>query len=133
MSALFKSNEAGYRCNGSGFAGAARPEGDAAVLRYIVNRRQRKHKLKFLFETPAGRVTVTGREAQTLAALIEAGSKGITALAMSSWAYRLGAYIHRLRHDYGLDIETVREAHEGGSHGRYILHTPCRFVRAGHD
>lgn len=132
MADLFQRNEAGTAATVSGFAGAARPEGNATARCYTPSRRQRKPKATD-FETPVGRITVTGREAQTLTALIEAGSKGITALEMSSWAYRLGAYVHRLRHDYGLDIETVREAHEGGSHGRYILHTPCRIATAGHD
>lgn len=67
---------------------------------------------------------VKGQVARTLAALIAAKANGITALEMSTWAYRLGAYVHNLRHDYNLDIATLREEHPGGWHARYVLHTP---------
>jgi len=80
-------------------------------------------------ETPAGRIAINARQPQrALAALIKAGSNGVTALELSSWAYRLGAYVHTLRHDYGLAIETLREPHDGGWHGRYVLHTPCQII-----
>lgn len=68
--------------------------------------------------------------AKTLCCLVDAGADGVTALEISSWAFRLGAYIHILREDYGLDIEMVREDHEGGWHGRYILHTPVTILEA---
>jgi len=58
---------------------------------------------------PAGEFVVTGQTARALAALVRAGRHGITALEVSSWAYRLGAYVHRLRHENELAIETVRE------------------------
>jgi len=67
--------------------------------------------------------TFKGREAQTIRALAEAGDKGVTALELSSWALRLAAYVNVLR-KAGLDITTVREAHDGGTHGRYILEQP---------
>ena len=73
---------------------------------------------------PSGAVIVTGQVAKALAALVHSGAAGVTALEMSSWAYRLGAYVHTLRRDCGLAIETVREPHEGGWHGRYVLHSP---------
>lgn len=66
--------------------------------------------------------------ARTLVALVIAGKNGITALQMGSWAFRLGAYIHNLRQDYRMEIETLREGHEGGWHARYVLHTPCEIV-----
>ena len=75
-------------------------------------------------EGPCGRFTVTGQVAKALSALVEAGTRGVTALEVNSWAYRLGAYVHSLRHDCGLAIETVREPHEGGWHGRYVLRSP---------
>ena len=82
-----------------------------------------------MVDTPAGRIAISARQPRrALAALINAGSQGITALEISSWAYRLGAYVHILRHDYGLAIETLREPHDGGWHGRYVLHTPCRII-----
>jgi hypothetical protein len=73
---------------------------------------------------PSGDVTLTGQVAKALAALVRAGAAGVTALEVSSWAYRLGAYVHTLRREFGLAIETVREPHEGGWHGRYVLHSP---------
>ena len=73
---------------------------------------------------PSGAFTVSGQVAKALAALLSAGSAGVTALEVNSWAYRLGAYVHTLRHHYGLAIETVREPHDGGWHGRYVLRSP---------
>ena len=80
-------------------------------------------------DTPAGRIAISARQPRrALAALIKAGGKGVTAFELSSWAYRLGAYVHTLRNDYGLAIETLREPHDGGWHGRYVLHTPCQII-----
>lgn len=69
--------------------------------------------------------TVSGRPAETLLSLVEAGPRGITSLEafQAGWAVRLAAYVHRLRSECGLVIETRREPHQGGSHGRYILHS----------
>ena len=88
-------------------------------------------RLRMTATGPDGAFTVSGQVAKALAALLSAGAGGVTALEVNSWAYRLGAYVHRLRHDYGLAIETLRESHDGGWHGRYILHTPCRIVGDG--
>ena len=73
-------------------------------------------------------IEIAGQCAKTLAALIKAGSKGITALECGGWAFRLADYVHRLRRDHGLDIETRHEPHEGGRHGRYVLQTPVALV-----
>ena len=70
---------------------------------------------------PDGAFTVSGQVAKALAALLSAGAAGVTALEVNSWAYWLGAYVHTLRHEHGLAIETVREPHDGGWHGRYVL------------
>ena len=65
---------------------------------------------------------VGGREAQTLFCLHQAGMNGVTAQELSSWALRLSAYVHKLRHIYGLDIITRREPnHDSGHHARYVL------------
>lgn len=64
---------------------------------------------------------VKGRNAQTLLWLIHKGAAGVTAAEVMNWALRLGAYVYNLRHTYGLDIQTVREPHEGGIHARYVL------------
>ena len=71
---------------------------------------------------------IKGRSAQTLLALVQSGSRGVTALELSSWALRLAAYVHELRQGYGMDIVTQREEHEGGWHGRYVLHTPVEIL-----
>jgi hypothetical protein len=64
---------------------------------------------------------VGGQTARALVALVEAGPKGCTALEVSTWAYRFAAYCHDLIHDHGLNIETLREDHPGGWHGRHVL------------
>lgn len=61
------------------------------------------------------------RVGQTILWLVHSGEKGITSLEVSSWAFRLADYIHTLRHDYWLNIITIKEGHDGGHHGRYFL------------
>ncbi len=68
-------------------------------------------------------MTIKGRQAQAIAALHKAGSAGINAAQMSSWALRLGHYIFTLRR-LGFDIETRRVKFVGGWYGQYVLHTP---------
>lgn len=74
-----------------------------------------------------GAFTVTGQTARALVALHSAGNRGVTALEVSTWAYRFAAYCFDLRR-LGLDIETLREPHVGGWHGRHVLHTPVTLV-----
>lgn len=69
-----------------------------------------------------------GRVAQTIIALVAVGNNGVTALEMSSWAFRLADYIHTLRDDHGLEIDTQREEHEGGWHARYVLITAVEIL-----
>jgi hypothetical protein len=64
---------------------------------------------------------INGKVAKSLTTLIVSGNSGITALEVSSWAFRLAAYIHILRTKCDIDIITIRESHDGGIHGRYIL------------
>ena len=79
------------------------------------------------------RFTVRGQEARTLAALVKAGPKGCTALEVSSWALRLAAYTHNLKHDHGLSIVTQHEPHDGGWHGRHVLTTPVSIIEASKE
>lgn len=68
---------------------------------------------------------LSGRVAWALRELCKAGSAGIT--SFENPAPRLSAYIHVLRHECGVEIETEIEAHKGdfeGFHGRYRL--ACR-------
>ena len=83
---------------------------------------------KLTFEANGRRAEVSGQTARALLALIEAGSQGVTALEVSTWAYRFAAYCHDLRKKHGMDIQTIHEKHPGGWHGRHILHTPVRIL-----
>lgn len=78
-------------------------------------------------------ISCTGQVARTLRALVEVGPRGVTSLEISNWALRLSHYVFLLRRRHGLDIETLREPHDGpsgpGTHGRYILKTPVRIVQ----
>lgn len=82
---------------------------------------------------PDGAFVVTGQTAKALDALMAAGRLGITALEVDSWAYRLGAYVHVLRHRHGLAIELRKEPHEGGWHGRYVLHSAVTVADCSPD
>lgn len=66
-------------------------------------------------------IRVRGQEARALLALVKAGSRGCTALEVSTWALRFAAYTHNLIHKQGLCIVTEREMHPGGWHGRHTL------------
>jgi hypothetical protein len=71
-----------------------------------------------------------GREAWTLAWLIEAGPRGIAPIERP--APRVSAYVHSLR-KRGLVIETLDERHAGpfpGSRGRYVLRTSATALKA---
>ena len=73
--------------------------------------------------------TVTGRTAWALDALVKAGPKGCTPI--DTPGPRWSSYVHRLRRDHGLAIETHHENHGGpfpGAHGRYVLTTPVEIV-----
>ena len=77
-----------------------------------------------------GPFVVRGQVAKALIALVSGGDRGVSALEVAGWAYRLAAYCHELRTRYGLAIRTEREEHPGGWHGRHVLETPVtvRFV-----
>ncbi|RWP23766.1 MAG: hypothetical protein EOR01_07715 [Mesorhizobium sp.] len=67
-------------------------------------------------------MTIYGREAWCLRRLIDAGEKGCTPIEQP--APRWSAYVHALRSEFGIAIETIHEAHAGpykGSHARYSL------------
>ena len=69
----------------------------------------------------------TGRDEWALRQLMAAGGQGCTPI--ENPAPRWSAYIHDLRHEHGLDIETVPERHGGpfpGTHARYVLHSDVR-------
>jgi hypothetical protein len=97
-------------------------------------------EIKAAAQDPGGEVrsiVCTGQVGRTLRALVEAGPRGVTSLEISTWALRTSHYVFILRRRHGLDIETVREPHDGpagpGTHGRYILKTPVRIIEVRRD
>ena len=81
---------------------------------------------------PDGAVfTVKGRDAWALAELVKAGAKGCTPIDHPG--PRWSAYIHALRRECGLAIETVHETHRGpfpGTHARYVLRSVVEILNA---
>jgi len=73
-------------------------------------------------------IVVTGQACRTVIALID-NPKGVTSggLSVRGWGYCTSEYLRSLRHNYGLEIETIKETHYGrdgkGWHGRYRLIT----------
>ena len=70
-----------------------------------------------------------GRVAWALQELVVAGERGCTAIETPG--PRWSSYVHRLRHDHGLHIETVDEPHGGnfaGRHARYILRETVEII-----
>ena len=72
---------------------------------------------------------VTGREAETLSALVRHGARGV-----SGWdfpggpPYRLAAYVHDLRR-IGVPIAMAWERHSGGRHGRFFLTGEIQIIQ----
>lgn len=85
-------------------------------------------KLKVKATGPDGDFTVSGQTAKALIALVNGGAKGVTSLEVATWAFRFAAYVHDLR-KLGLSIETTREDHDGGWHGRYVLHSAVTILK----
>jgi hypothetical protein len=70
-----------------------------------------------------------GRYGDTLRALVIAGEKGVTPLERP--APRWSHYVHILRREHDLAIETVTECHGGdfpGTHGRYVLREEIKLL-----
>ena len=66
--------------------------------------------------------TAHGRDAWALLELVKAGAKGCTPI--DNPAPRWSGYVFNLKRRYGVNIETLHEAHRGnfpGTHGRYLL------------
>lgn len=82
---------------------------------------------------PNGPFTVRGQTRRALLALMKAGDKGVTALEVTCWALRFSAYCWELRHRHGLVIDTLRENHGGGWHGRHVLRSSVTIVAGGDD
>jgi hypothetical protein len=71
----------------------------------------------------------SGQEARTLILLREKGALGVVAYDFRGGPpFRLPAYTWALMRNHGLVIETRREQHECGWHGRFVLHTPIEII-----
>lgn len=73
------------------------------------------------------RINLVGRYAWALSSLIDSGLAGCTPIDRPGprWSH----YVFVLRRDYGLNIETITEAHGApfpGTHARYVLRTDVR-------
>ncbi len=74
----------------------------------------------------------SGRNAWALDNLIRSGAKGCTSI--ENPGPRWAAYVHKLKRNFGLNIETRNEEHKGayaGWHGRYILQDEVRVIERG--
>jgi hypothetical protein len=71
---------------------------------------------------------VKNRVAQSLLWLVYRQEAGVTAAEVSSWALRLADYIHTLRWQHGIQIQTLMEPHDGGKHARYVLREPVEVL-----
>lgn len=74
-------------------------------------------------------ITLTGRNAWALSELLRMGAKGCTPI--DNPAPRWSAYVFNLKHEYGLEIETITEPHKGpfpGTHARYVLRSMVSIV-----
>jgi len=92
-----------------------------------------KPKLTVKVASDGPTITVTGRDAQTLALLIQSGPTGFTSGEASPlrWARRTSAYVHDLR-GVGIPIATQRETTpDGASVARYALAGPVVVVNGG--
>ncbi len=68
-------------------------------------------------------IAVKGRDRWALENLVNAGKGGCTPIEHPG--PRWSAYVFKLR-NFGVDIETIHEKHEGsfsGTHARYVLHS----------
>ena len=87
-------------------------------------------KLKVDFKLSDGTLrTARGQEARTLLLLTEKAAAGVVAYDFRGGPpFRLPAYTWSLNRNHGLVIETRHENHDGGWHGRFVLHTQVEIV-----
>lgn len=77
-------------------------------------------------------ITVQGRDRWALECLITSGALGCTPIDQPG--PRWSAYVHALRHERGLIIETIHEKHDGpfeGNHARYVLKSHVTLAEGG--
>lgn len=91
--------------------------------------KQSKQLIRFRLAGDGKICVAIGRNAWALDALIKAGTTGVTPI--DNPAPRWSAYVHKLRTECGLEIETLHEPHGGdypGTHARYVLKTRIEVV-----
>jgi hypothetical protein len=74
-------------------------------------------------------ISPAGRDAWALGELIIAGADGCTPI--THVGPRWSGYVHKLRHVYSLNVETIDEQHGGefsGRHARYVLRSRVQFA-----
>ena len=75
-------------------------------------------------------VIVKGRRAWALDILHRRGELGATPVDAAP-GHRWAAYVHKLKKEHGIDIETIREPHGGtysGFHARYVLRSTIEVL-----
>jgi hypothetical protein len=73
--------------------------------------------------------TLRGQEALTLVTLNNLRNQGVTVFDFQGGVgYRLAAYIHTLAKRRFLNIEMMREKHDGGWHGRWFLKSQIEII-----
>jgi hypothetical protein len=88
-------------------------------------------KLSIIVTVDGRTFTLKGRVAWALCELHRAGTRGVT--PFDAPGPRWSAYVHALRREHLLDIETVHEKHGGpfpGQHARYILRSRVHIATA---
>ena len=81
-------------------------------------------KIHFRILPEGPMLAATGQEATTLLLLHKKGATGVVAYDFTGGPpFRLPAYVWSLKRKHGLTIETKHDLHDGGWHGRFILHT----------
>lgn len=94
----------------------------------------RNGKAELTFRLPPDHrpMTVTGRQAETLALLIQCGAAGFTTGEASplGWARRVSAYVGKLR-ALGVPIVTTWERAGDARIGRYALSGPVVVITGG--
>ena len=74
-------------------------------------------------------ITPAGRNVWALGELIAASDEGCTPI--THVGPRWSGYVHKLRHIYRLNVETIDEQHGGefsGRHARYVLRSCVQFA-----
>ena len=86
-------------------------------------------KVKFRILPDGPMLTAKGQEGRTLLLLHEKASRGVVAYDFRGGPpFRLPAYTWSLKRKFGLNIETRRELHDGGWHGRFVMHTAVEIA-----